>query len=215
MDEKQERQREFFTEFSEPAKLTKKTLGADTARKIHTIIFSNEQLIFVFIGLVILIVTCFSLGVERGKRIAVVRQREPGEVVAEKKIIVREKARATPLKETARAPVKPKARVKPKPPVKAKAPVKVRRPAKEAPKKIAVARMKALPFTVQVAAYKGNVQAEQEKKLLESKGYGAEIKKSGKYFVVYAVGFANKQEAAKASEILRDRYKDCFVRKRR
>ncbi len=224
MDEKQERQREFFKEFLQPTKLAKKPLGDDTARKIHTITLSNEQLIFAFIGLIILLVTCFSLGVERGKRIVAGKQWRPEEeAVAEKGVITEEKMQVALVKEKTQALVEPQAPVKPQRPVKLQspvepqAPVKLQRPVKDnkVPEKITVAQKKTLPFAVQVAAYTGNNQAEKEKRLLESKGYGVEIAKSGKYFVIYVVGFADRKEAGIALEKLRERYKDCFVRKRR
>src|SRR3989338_8575251 len=73
MNEEQELQQELFQEFSQPSRLKRKQLGIGAVRKVHSVTFSNEQLIFAVIGFIILLVVCFSLGVERGKRISINR----------------------------------------------------------------------------------------------------------------------------------------------
>lgn len=179
MNEKREIQKELFEEFSQPARLRRKALRSETARKIYNISLSNEQLIFIFIGLIILLVICFSLGVERGKKIAIVKRRQSKEEFA-----VKEKIQVLPED-------------------------------KQAPKKVAIARKNVLPYVIQVAAYKDNKQAEREKDFLEKKGHNAEVIRGGKYSIVYVVGFENKKEAEKVAINLKNRYKDCFIKKRK
>ena len=178
MHERREIQKELFEEFTQPVRLRKKILGPGAGKRIYNIRLSNEQLIFIFIGLVILLVICFSLGVERGKRIAIAR-REP----AKEKVVV-EKKTETPTEEKI-----------------SKEPVIV--------KEVSSA------YVIQVAAYKDNKQAEKEKELLEKRGYAAEIAKSGKYYIVYVAGFANTKKAETAAKKLKNRYKDCFIKKRK
>ncbi len=178
MHERREIQKELFEEFTQPVRLRKKILGPGAGKRIYNIRLSNEQLIFIFIGLVILLVICFSLGVERGKRIVIAR-REP----AKEKVVVEKKAE-TPIEEKI-----------------SKEPV--------------IVKEVSSPYVIQVAAYKDNKQAEKEKELLEKRGYVAEIAKSGKYYIVYVAGFANRKKAESIAKKLKHRYKDCFVKKRK
>ncbi|UCH12079.1 MAG: SPOR domain-containing protein [Candidatus Omnitrophota bacterium] len=157
--------------------MRKKILGPGAGKRIYNIRLSNEQLIFIFIGLVILLVTCFSLGVERGKRI-VMAGREP----AKEKVAVEKKAK-TPIEEKI-----------------SKEPV--------------IVKEVSSPYVIQMAAYKDSKQAEKEKKLLEKKGYVAEVAKSGKYSIVYVAGFSNMKEAESIAKKLKSRYNDCFIKRR-
>ncbi len=77
MNEKQELQKELFEEFSQSPKSGRRGFDITGAKKLHNIALSNEQLIFVFIGLIILMAICFSLGVERGKRIVPSAKEQP------------------------------------------------------------------------------------------------------------------------------------------
>ena len=181
MDGKREIQKELFEEFAQPAALRKKILEPGAGKRVYNIRLSNEQLIFAFIGVVILLVICFSLGVERGKRIVIAKKEPPKE-----EVIIEKKAE-TPVEAVE---------------------------AREIPEEPVIAKRVSLPYVIQVAAYKDNIQAEKEKKILEKKGYVTKITKSGKYSIVYVVGFADKKEAENAAGKLKDRYRDCFIKRR-
>ncbi len=86
MNEKQELQKELFEEFSHPGKSGRRGFDITGAKKLHNIALSNEQLIFIFIGLVMLMAVCFSLGVERGKRIVPSPKEQPQVPVKEEAV---------------------------------------------------------------------------------------------------------------------------------
>ncbi|MFH0731872.1 MAG: SPOR domain-containing protein [Candidatus Omnitrophota bacterium] len=193
METKRDVQQELFEEFSQPANTKRKRLSHDTAKKIYTFTFSNEQMIFGSIGFIILLIICFSLGVEKGKRIN--RAVQPQ--------IKQEQAAVIPAPESA-IPAKKIEPIKRAPLLKAE-PIKP----KQEPVKPAVS-----DYVVQCAAHASKAGAEKEKALLVNNGYQALVIESGKYFVVYATGFSNKEQAKAACEKLKSKYKDCFVRRK-
>lgn len=174
MSEKREVQKEFFNEFTHEEGARKMPLGIKPTKKLYNLTFSNEQIIFAVIGFVILMVICFSLGVERGKRIGVVRVPAPERRVAE-------------------TPTKPKSVVVKKKPVTKKTQSE---------------------YVIQVAAFRSKAQANEERGILVKDGYSTEISASGRYSVVYAIGFRTRKEAEASLTKLRNKYKDCFIRRR-
>lgn len=186
MNEKHELQQELFEEFTQQAKARKRLFRPDYVRKTYTITFTNEQLIFAFIGVIILLVICFSLGVERGKRIIVAKESSAmaKEVQPQEQMVIKTKIQ---------------------PAIKSE----------EATEKAAALEKIASPYAIQVASVKDSKEAEEEKIFLQKKGYKIEVDKTDKYCVVYVVGFADKKEADAVAIKLKDRYRDCFVKKRK
>lgn len=68
-------------------------------------------------------------------------------------------------------------------------------------------------FTIQVASFKNEENALQEKKMLEHKGYLTSICKKGKHVAVFVGTYPTKNEAKDQLKILRSTYKDCFIRR--
>ena len=68
-------------------------------------------------------------------------------------------------------------------------------------------------FAIQLAAFKTKGQAEEEMKRLRQEGFTAEVKRSGDYYQLYVGGFDKRNGAEKVLIKLRERYKDCYIKK--
>ncbi|MGE0269084.1 MAG: SPOR domain-containing protein [Candidatus Omnitrophota bacterium] len=79
----------------------------------------------------------------------------------------------------------------------------------ELPKEV----MDELKYTIQVASFKEEQSALKEEVNLRKKGYETSIMQKGKYSIVCVGKFSAHQEAKQFSERLKNRYKDCLVRR--
>lgn len=70
-----------------------------------------------------------------------------------------------------------------------------------------------LKYTIQVASFKEEQSAQKEELNLKKKGFETSIMQKGKYSIVCVGKFAAHQEAKQFSERLKNRYKDCLVRR--
>lgn len=70
-----------------------------------------------------------------------------------------------------------------------------------------------LKYTIQVASFKEEQSALKEEINLRKKGYETSIMQKGKYSIVCVGKFSAHQEAKLFSERLKNRYKDCLVRR--
>ena len=68
-------------------------------------------------------------------------------------------------------------------------------------------------YAVQLATYKKKGFLQKEKQYLEKNGYTPIITEKGPYTVLLIGTFSNKNDAKKALEFLRGRYKDCYIRR--
>lgn len=156
---------------------------------------SYENIIIVAIGLIMILIVCYSLGVERGKYLAQVagagqewqrRAEEIKDIQPEQ-----EQAQEAPVTESPQ-PKKEKLKVK-------------RASLEEAPR--------ALPY-IQVASFRTDKYAREETEQLRSKGYQAFATRWGKYSVVCVSGYKNKDEAFRDLKQLRKLYADCILHSR-
>ncbi len=69
-------------------------------------------------------------------------------------------------------------------------------------------------YIIQLAAFKTKSSAEEQMKKLRQDGFAAEVKKSGDYYQLYVGGFDKKTGAEKVLSKLRERYKDCYIKRR-
>lgn len=69
-------------------------------------------------------------------------------------------------------------------------------------------------YVIQLAAFKTKSSAEEQMKKLRQDGFAAEVKKSGDYYQLYVGGFDKKTGAGKVLSKLRERYKDCYIKRR-
>ncbi|MBU1147511.1 MAG: SPOR domain-containing protein [Candidatus Omnitrophica bacterium] len=68
-------------------------------------------------------------------------------------------------------------------------------------------------YVIQLAAFKAQGAAEQEREKLRKIGYKADIKRSGDYYQLYVGGFSEKKYAEQLEKKLKETYKDCYVKK--
>lgn len=68
-------------------------------------------------------------------------------------------------------------------------------------------------YIIQLAAFKAQGAAEQEREKLRKIGYKADIKRSGDYYQLYVGGFSEKKYAEQLEKKLKETYKDCYVKK--
>ncbi len=68
-------------------------------------------------------------------------------------------------------------------------------------------------YVIQVATYKNRDIAEKEKKKLEENGYPVIISQRGNYLVIFVGEYSTQEEAKKHLRYLKNRYKDCFIRR--
>jgi hypothetical protein len=71
----------------------------------------------------------------------------------------------------------------------------------------------AAPYIIQLASFKNRSSAEREIKELEQKGYEARSSKKGLWYQVYASGYRTIDEAKRAQRRLSEDYQDCYIRK--
>jgi len=67
-------------------------------------------------------------------------------------------------------------------------------------------------YIIQLVTYSSNRYAEQELERLKAAGIEGSVIQSGKYFVVYAGVYRSKSAAKEKLSNFKERYKDCFVR---
>lgn len=159
----------------------------------HAITIHLDTIIFLCIINVLVLVVSFSIGMEKGRKIA---QKSAKPIIKESNIQIVQK----------RAPIVKKpiigATVKQKPSKKKQLEVE-----KEKSQTILDS------YVVQLASYSREQLAKSEKKHLDRMGLTAIISKKGKYNVLYVGKFISKEEAEKTKTKLRNRYSDCFVKK--
>lgn len=68
-------------------------------------------------------------------------------------------------------------------------------------------------YHVQVASFKKENSARKEVEKLESNGYPVVVMKKGNYVVIYVGGFENEKEARSNFKNLKKKYKDCIFKK--
>ncbi len=160
-----------------------------------------EDIVFGLLGLMLVVLASFCLGVERGKQIdgrssAAVSVSSP---VAARPAVVEQSA---DLSEG----------------VIAAADVQMRRPAPVIPAPAVVPAPSAAgqkgknTYAIQLASYAGNQSAQSEVQRLQRKGVQALVVKQNKYFELRAVGFASRIDAEKALLTLKKIYRDAFIK---
>ena len=169
---------------------------------------SPENFIILGIVLIMSMVVSFSLGVERGKKMVMVKKKQqsqratvPAHFVPEKKDRIRES-------ETKAAPVPEKA-----------GSVSFSRAEEEAAISGASGQGDTIlekrvekNYTVQVASFRKEESAQKEAMDLKKKGYEILVLPKGKYSIVCVGKFVQRNEAKVFSRKLKKRYKDCLIR---
>ncbi|MDP8293010.1 MAG: SPOR domain-containing protein [Candidatus Orphnella occulta] len=187
MDEKRQVQKELFEEFGSPEKRRyPKNLFENKSNRTITLLY--EHIAFIIIGIIVLSIIVFSLGVERGKSVRLKRvslaaenKKDIDNIVlskadkdAEVAVIEEEKA-LLPLPEYEEEPL----------------------PA----------------YTVQVASYASESFAKGRVDKLISEGYEAFALHKGSYYIMCIGRFRDKEDAVSEMKRLRKQYSDCLLRK--
>ena len=159
-----------------------------------------EDAVFTLLGLVLVVLAGFCLGVERGKQLGPQLQlvSDAGVATARESVTFPETIRAeVPAPAQSRRPI---------PVIPAAVPV-APRPAPNAPAPAGGG------FAIQLATYAGPEMAQQEVRRLAKEGVRAQVLKQGKYLELRAVGYRSKQEAKSALAGLRKMYPDAFLKR--
>lgn len=180
-------QKELFKEFEAPKK--KKRLSHAILPKNYTLFnVTYEQIIFITIAIIMLMVLIFSLGVERGKHLRIPASTQRVRDVIHKKEV---KER---IKDTEIEPIQ--------------TPIQTAVPTEE--KRVSDSKL----FTIQVIAYRSKKLAQKELMKLSKKGFKPFIIIGGGYYQICVGEYRNQNEAKKDISDLRKAYKDSFIRKR-
>lgn len=152
---------------------------------------SAEKLVFVSIGIIMLLVVFFALGVENGKAISV-KAADVGPVTMR-----------TPIQATAQG-VSPSA-----------APAQKAVPVKSVSTVTNIApKGKTQPYTIAAASFSKETYAVKEVNRLKGSGFEAFVLKSDPYYLVCIGSFTNKDSAKMTLNKIRQMYKDAYVRLR-
>lgn len=187
-------QPELFDELHAERKPRRSFLPAFPGRFLRLKV-ATEDAVFAGLGLVLVVLAGFCLGVERGKRLpASPTAPEPALGVA----VARETAaRPAPVPERKLTPAIPvavsPAPAEPEPAVGSEAP--------------------GGGYAIQLASYAGIQSAQEEAKRLGRKGFRAQVVRQGHWVELRAVGYRSKAQAQEALAILRKTYRDAFVKR--
>jgi hypothetical protein len=185
-------QTELFKEFEHQTKRRKRASGSILPKNYILLNVSYEQVIFITIGVIMVMVLVFSLGVERGKRVGDDTPPQIKIVPALPQKPAPEPAEDAGAKGSA-APVKDE-------------------PVEDIPKEKTVKN--AGLFTVQVIAYRSKKSAQKELIKLGKKGYKPFIILGGGYYQICVGEFKAHVEAEKALADIKKSHPDSFIRKR-
>ena len=188
-------QKELF-ELEAPKKQPKNRFGQFFQKTDFAISLSAEKLVFISIGIIMLLVIFFALGVERGKVIA-----------AGSMETTHATAQVSTLNVSGNAPAQQAAPVKT---VNAATNIipKEKAPAAQYPAD------KSKPYTIVAAAYSKEDSASKEVIKLKGSGLEAFLIKSDPYYLACVGSFANKDSAKTVLSKVRQAHKDAYVRLR-
>lgn len=174
-------QLELFSQGREPSRATPTRFSGLFMRYIR----AWEKIILTIIVFVASGIVFFSLGVEKGKRISV-------------------------LKTGSRLDIALKALPQPAPQQSAPA-AEIKKEA-PAPEKEEV-QYEARNYTIQVASFTNRTSAQKEASRLKTKGMSVVVLPKGKYLIVCVGSFNKKEEAQSTLSKLKKNYQDCIVRR--
>jgi len=171
----------------------------DLSNRFLSFKVAYEDLIFAGLGLILILLVGFCLGVERGKRLAGQANRTESQfssiAAAGQGGIESEKPVWTVGKtETLR-----------------ESPIPVATSGHPHLERAKGIKSKGT-YAIQLASYVGLQSAEAERQRLIQKGIPCEVVKRGRYYVVRAIGFSSRDEAEQALASLRKVYRDALIR---
>lgn len=190
----QDKQEELFDDLAQMSKKIKKK-GFSLGRIALSLSYENTFL--VTIGLIMLLIVCYSLGVEKGKRLA----RLKSESIEVEQGQLEKRPQFKSLQPPLGSPQGGSEDRNLQQPKQKKTKVKVAQAQKTS---------KAPPY-IQVASFRTDKYARKEKEQLEEKGYQSFVATWGNFKVVCVGGYKNRAEASSALHKLRKLYADCIL----
>jgi len=169
---------------------------------LKSITISVENLFVLIVMIVLSLVVAFSIGIERGKQ-QLTQPQEPPLVINRPALVFRpaeQEVKEELLTEMDTVEAVP-----------AKVVTVAQDPAPALPEVPAQETDKI--YTVQVASFKKEHHAQQEAQSLENNGYEIFVLPKGKYSIVCVGKFAQRDQAKEFSQRLRQKYKDCLIRR--
>ena len=201
MNDNKEYQSELFNEFSEEPAKQRRFIKRLERQKQITLVISREKLIFSVISVILLYVIFFSLGIERGKKIANRSMKQDAnsalittstsEIDTQSKQLAAKGENTTVAQENVSN-------------------LEVITKPTEAEE--TVPKLKDF-YSIQAAAYSNLSRAEKEASKVKTAGNDAIIDSSGKYHLLLIGKFQNKKDASALRKKLASKYKGCYVRK--
>ncbi|MDD4954970.1 MAG: SPOR domain-containing protein [Candidatus Omnitrophica bacterium] len=187
----------------EQLKLFSEGNDSNSRLKRRLIVIPLDTFILSSVVILLLFVLAFSLGIEKGRKIAILSEDAvalPEKELKTENVSVPAQAKALPVKEqkviagqiTKQLPIAPIAE-----------------------KKIEIAQPVAVKegYCIQVASYNKESFALDEAKRLKDKGFAAYTAKKGSFVVLYVGNFKTSAEAQKTMRLLKKNYKDCVLRR--
>lgn len=154
--------------------------------------WSYEKTILIIITFLVVSVVSFSLGVERGKRIAFLKTTPTSNVEQNIKTL----------------PVKIKDIE-----IENKKPKELPTVILASSKPITITKESQENYTIQVATYKSKTYAQKEAQLLKNKGFQPRVFSKDNHIQLCVGQFLSKDEARASLKELRKQYQDCFIRR--
>lgn len=197
-------QKELFEGFEAPRRSRRPRFAQLFQKTDFSIALTAEKLVFISIGIIMLIVVFFAMGIEKGKSLAakIDAPVAPAQTVAAK-VKVPAKVAATPAKVTTAPAAAPVAQAKVAP-----------GPANISPKDKSTVSPNDKPYTIVAAAFLRQDFASNEAAILKAGGLDAFVLKSDPYYLACVGSFANKDSALKSLNKVRQKHRDAYVKLR-
>lgn len=155
----------------------------------HRFIFNHfrnhEKIILIFIGFAVIGIVCFSLGVKKGKNLAMPK------INPRLNTALNYQTSTNVTKINLQTEIE-KQNIKKQPSLK---------------------NTQQGGYTIQVASYQNKIQAQKEMEALKNKKFMPLVFSKGKYTVVCVGSFSNKETAQTLLAELKKYYRDCFIRR--
>ena len=208
MPQQNDWQPELFNQFQAPSRPPWWARYWRSPQRFLVLRIGYEDVVLAAIGGLMVVVLGFCLGVERGRSIAFARAssdtREAVPAVRSAPIEVPASVLAPAL------PIPP--RISTDSPTRPAA-LRTKVAAASGGRTTALAGPEAGRYVVQVASFADREAAETARTRLAGKGFRASVVTKGRYYVLFAGGFATYAQATESANRLRGAYRDCFIRK--
>jgi cell division protein FtsN len=200
--ERENIQKELFDGFDQPRRQPKR-FSQLFQKTDFSISLGAEKLVFLSIGMLMLLVVSFALGVERGKAVSLARiDARPAQ--ADIRPVRAVNVQTIPAQQIAKT-----APVTVKKPIVSGAPQAVKAPAQAVPQ---VAADKSKPYTIVAVAFSKETSATAEVARFKSAGIEAFVYRNEPYYLVCIGAFANKESAQKTLMKVKQLRRDAYVR---